>query len=252
MRSWWAVALILISLIVPACAGYDVIAVSDACDLVVISESQIAENMRYNVISDSDACDLVVISESQIAENMGYNTKTVYLRSYPAHESLPVWYPAVPLPLRVQLQTDNINIVLTQPASEIVMTDDSGIGWYEIGPGSSVSEEYLVDEALAGGSCNSIDRGENHYFVENIPDNKKSLRCDLNWTGSSDRDTLSLMIFPPDRVLGPFMDKDDGLVDDRILIDVSGLEGLTSGNWYYRVSGQGLSEEVKYTFVTYS
>ncbi|MEN6610133.1 MAG: hypothetical protein ABFC24_04770 [Methanoregulaceae archaeon] len=48
-------------------------------------------------------------------------------------------------------------------------------------------------------------------------------------------DPLSLSIITPDRVLGPYTDESDGLIDGRIYLQISKSDGMTPGLWKFIV-----------------
>lgn len=92
--------------------------------------------------------------------------------------------------------------------------------------------------------------GETRFFAAPVTDGTSHTWVDIRWDTSAG--DLILNLYPPDGRLGPYTDTDDGRRDGRIFLDVSSLEGLASGDWYYEVSQPGGEGPVEFTFETYA
>lgn len=75
---------------------------------------------------------------------------------------------------------------------------------------------------------------KDRYFRLAVPEGKEHLWVDLNWAG--EEEGYRLTVYAPDAVMGPFMNADDGRIDDRIYLDISGSPYVKEGMWHYLVT----------------
>ncbi|HQD26633.1 pre-peptidase C-terminal domain-containing protein [Methanoculleus sp. DTU007] len=91
----------------------------------------------------------------------------------------------------------------------------------------------------------SIKQGESKWYSLNVPAGKKELFIDLNWGDTSN--SLRLMVYAPDAVLGPYYDAYDG-VNGRICLRISDSVSLFPGTWQFEVYGASVTGTQSYTF----
>jgi hypothetical protein len=91
--------------------------------------------------------------------------------------------------------------------------------------------------------------GESRFFAAPVTDGTSHHWVDIGWDASAG--DLILNVYPPDGCLGPYSDADDGQKDGRIFLDISSLEGLAPGDWYYEVGHHGGEGPVEFTFETH-
>ena len=70
-------------------------------------------------------------------------------------------------------------------------------------------------------------------YSKNISASTPYIIVDL-YSGDAN-DTITLTVFAPDKVLGPYTDESDGVKDGRIFLNISRNGGLTPGVWKFRV-----------------
>ena len=94
-------------------------------------------------------------------------------------------------------------------------------------------------------SAGSITQGESDWYSLYVPAGKTELIVDLNWGDQSD--SLRLMVYAPDAVLGPYYDAYDG-VNGRIRLRIKDSVGLHPGTWQLEVYGADVTGTQSYTF----
>ncbi|ABN58004.1 MULTISPECIES: hypothetical protein [Methanoculleus] len=110
-----------------------------------------------------------------------------------------------------------------------------------------IGDELLKEKPLpALRSYDTITQGETDEFSNYIPPGKTELVLDLNWGDPSD--SLRLMIYAPDTVLGPYYDSYDGTLDGRIRLRIKDSVGLYPGTWDYEIYGYDVTGTEDYTF----
>jgi hypothetical protein len=99
-------------------------------------------------------------------------------------------------------------------------------------------------------SSGAITQGETDWFTTSVASGKTRFYADLNWGDTSDSITLTL--FPPGSVLGPYYDSSDGIIDGRINIRITKSPALTPGTWYSGIYGASVSGSQSYTYSGYA
>ncbi len=99
-------------------------------------------------------------------------------------------------------------------------------------------------------SSGSISQGQTNWYTTSVSSGKTSFNTDLYWGNPSN--SLSLTIYAPDSVLGPYYDSADGVTDGQISLIFSKSGGLTSGTWYSGVYGYSVSGTQSYTYTAYA
>ena len=80
---------------------------------------------------------------------------------------------------------------------------------------------------------NASTQGISALYSKNVSATTPYIIVDL-YSGEKD-DPLTLTIITPSRVLGPFTDASDGVIDGRIVLKISRSGGLEPGVWKFRI-----------------
>lgn len=95
-------------------------------------------------------------------------------------------------------------------------------------------------------SSASISQGQSHWYSTYVPTGKTSFFTDLYWGNPAN--SLSLSIFAPDAIFGPYYDSSDGYIDGRINLRISRTSGIASGTWWSQIYGYSVSGVQSYTY----
>lgn len=133
-------------------------------------------------------------------------------------------------------------------------------------PGFLESDNTTID-SIMGGETNTIDSGllqdANPFFSSfqpslpslprvyrnSLPNGVFRQWIDLSWDNRINPRTV--VIYTPDTSLGPFQNIDDGIIDQRIYLEISSPGNLTPGTWYYTVQADGSSPDENALFRIY-
>jgi hypothetical protein len=85
--------------------------------------------------------------------------------------------------------------------------------------------------------------GGTDYTTLTIPADRDRVWVDIQYEGGP----LILTAYPPDAVLGPFEDADDGEIDSRIYLEITGEDTIPEGEWYFRIENTGI-EDTRFAF----
>lgn len=88
-----------------------------------------------------------------------------------------------------------------------------------------------------------------NYYADLVPEGKQHEWIDVDWKDPSK--DISLMVYAPDAVFGPYTDVADGRKDGRIFLDVGSSQNVTPGYWFFRVQSS-LQDRIHYSLNTYS
>jgi hypothetical protein len=87
-----------------------------------------------------------------------------------------------------------------------------------------------------------ISQGQTVWHQQDMTGSSTTLNVSLKWQTASD--SLRLMIYTPDgKVLGPYYDSSDNLVNGEINLTISNPDGIASGSWSFKVTGMNVSTD---------
>ncbi len=87
------------------------------------------------------------------------------------------------------------------------------------------------------------------FYRETLPTGTDHQWIDLSWNTMNN--SHAVVIHTPDTTLGPFQNMDNGIIDQRIFLEISSSRNLTPGPWYYQVRSAGTSPSGNDTFLIY-
>ena len=109
-------------------------------------------------------------------------------------------------------------------------------------PAASSATDDPYNNAIAGGQTN--------WHKVNVADSVKSFNVDVKWQNAND--SLRLMVYTPDgKILGPYDDSSDGVIDGRIDLNIANPSGVATGDYYLKVTDTALSGKDEYYVKTY-
>ena len=114
---------------------------------------------------------------------------------------------------------------------------NSNLNVYQVNSISIEPEETGVVEwrTLIGGGTD--------YTTLPIPLDRDRVWVDIRYEGCP----IVLTAYSPDAVLGPFEDADDGEIDSRIYLEITGEDTIPEGEWYFRIENTGV-DDTRFTF----
>lgn len=114
---------------------------------------------------------------------------------------------------------------------------------------NTVTVENCSEPLLVNSMDFAVVSSTANYYADIVPDGKQHEWVDLDWKDPGM--DLSLMIYAPDGMFGPYTDMSDGRRDGRIFLDVASRLNVTPGHWFFKVQNER-QDRIPYTLNTYS